>query len=92
LGDSAHKVINPYLFQVEEALTMYRRISAPVLMVQASDDSLSQWWKGKYTLAEFHERLNCVPFLRKATVQDAGHMLQHDQPQALASLLENFLH
>ena len=92
LGDSAHKVINPYLFHLEEALAMYRRISAPVLVVEASDDSLSQWWKGKYTLAEFHERLKSVPQLEQAQVQDAGHMLHHDQPQALASLLENFLH
>jgi pimeloyl-ACP methyl ester carboxylesterase len=91
LGDSAHKVINPYLFHLEEALAMYRRISAPVLVVEASDDSLGQWWKGKYTLAEFHERLKSVPQLEQAQVQDAGHMLHHDQPQALASLLENFL-
>ena len=91
LGDSAHKVINPYLFRVEEALAMYQRISVPVLAVEASDDSLSQWWKGKYTLAEFHERLQSVPQLTKATVQEAGHMLHHDQPQALAKLLEAFL-
>ncbi|WP_199174498.1 alpha/beta fold hydrolase [Limnohabitans sp. G3-2] len=91
LGDSAHKVINPYLFRVEEALAMYQRISAPVLAVEASDDSLSQWWKGQYTLAEFHERLKSVPRLEKATIADAGHMLHHDQPHALASLLEGFL-
>jgi pimeloyl-ACP methyl ester carboxylesterase len=91
LGDSAHKVINPYLFHVEEALAMYQRISAPVLAVQASDDSLAQWWKGKYTLAEFHERLKSVPHLEKATIDDAGHMLHHDQPHALAKILETFL-
>jgi pimeloyl-ACP methyl ester carboxylesterase len=91
LGDSAHKVINPYLFHVEEALAMYRRISAPVLVVEASDDSLSQWWKGQYTLAEFHERLKSVPQLEQAVIQDAGHMLHHDQPQALAALLEKFM-
>jgi hypothetical protein len=71
LGDSAHKVINPYLFHVEEALAMYGRISAPVLVVEASDDSLSQWWKGRYTLAEFHERLKAVPQLEKAVIQDS---------------------
>ncbi len=91
LGDSAHKVINPYLFQVEEARAMYSRISAPVLVVEASDDSLSQWWKGQYTLAEFHERMKSVPQLEMALVQDAGHMLHHDQPHALAALIENLL-
>jgi pimeloyl-ACP methyl ester carboxylesterase len=92
LGDSAHKVVNPYLFHIEEALAMYRRINAPVLVVEASDDSLSQWWKGRYTLAEFHERLQSVSNLEQALIKDAGHMLHHDQPQALAGLLEKFLH
>ena len=90
LGDAAHKVINPYLFHVDEALEMYRRIAAPVLAVEASDDSLGMWWKGKYTLAEFHERLQAVPVLEKATIQDAGHMLHHDQPQTLAAMIEKF--
>lgn len=90
LGDAAHKLINPYLFQRDEALAMYRRISAPVLVVQASDDSLSQWWQGRYTLAEFQDRLKFVPHLEQATVPDAGHMLHHDQAPALAALLEKF--
>jgi carboxypeptidase C (cathepsin A) len=42
-------------------------------------------------LAEFHERLKSVPTLHQALVQEAGHMMHHDQPQALAALLENFL-
>jgi pimeloyl-ACP methyl ester carboxylesterase len=90
LGDSAHKVVNPYLFHVEEALAMYSRITAPVLAVEASDDSLGQWWKGRYTLDEFHERLKSVPNLTLAVIQDAGHMLHHDQPQELAALIEEF--
>ena len=91
LGDAAHKVINPYLYQVDEALEMYRRISAPVLAVEATDDSLSQWWKGLYTLAEYHQRLQAVPQVKKAVIQDAGHMLQHDQPGPLAHLIETFI-
>ena len=90
LGDSAHKVINPYLYHVDEALAMYRRISAPVLAVEAADDSLGQWWKGRYTLAQYHERLQAVPHLEKTVIQDAGHMLQHDQPETLARLIEKF--
>ena len=91
LGDSAHKVTNPYIFRVEETLEMYQRIRPALLAVQASDDSLSQWWKGSYTLAEYHERLNSVPRVQREVVQDAGHMLHHDQPLALARLIEGFL-
>ena len=91
LGDAAHKIVNPYLYKVEEALEIYKRISAPVLAVEASDDSLGQWWKGKYTLEEYHQRLQSVPQHRIERIEDAGHMLHHDQPQTLARLLESFL-
>ncbi|MCB4364424.1 alpha/beta hydrolase [Hydrogenophaga taeniospiralis] len=91
LGDPAHKVVSAHLYQVEEALAIYRRISAPVLSVTASDDSLGQWWKGQFSLAQYHERLQAVPRLHSAVVNDAGHMLHHDQPAALAGLIETFL-
>jgi pimeloyl-ACP methyl ester carboxylesterase len=91
LGDAAHKVINPYLYRVDEVLETYKRIAAPTLVVEASDDSLSHWWKGKFTLEEFHDRLKSVENLKIATLQDACHMLHHDQAEALAKLLEDFL-
>ena len=91
LGDAAHKVVNAHLYQVPEALALYARISAPVLSVTASDDSLGQWWKGRFTLEQYRERLRHVPQLTEAHVDDAGHMLHHDQPQALARLIEDFL-
>lgn len=91
LGDAAHKIVNPYLYRVDEALETFKRISAQVLAVEATDDSLGQWWKGQYTLAEYHQRLQAVPGCRIATIDDAGHMLHHDQPQVLARLLEEFL-
>jgi len=91
LGDAAHKITNPQLYRVDEVLEIYQSIAAPTLAVEASDDSLTQWWKGKYTLEEYYERLKSVPDLRRAVVQDAGHMLHHDQPEHLAQLLEGFL-
>ncbi len=90
LGDPAHKVISPQLSRVDEVLEIYRSITAPTLVVEASEESLTQWWHGKYTLAEFHERLKRVPDLRTAVIQDAGHMLHHDQPEQLARLVEGF--
>ncbi|HYD77089.1 alpha/beta hydrolase [Ramlibacter sp.] len=91
LGDAAHKITNAQLFRVDEVLEVYRRISCPTLWVEASDDSLAQWWQGRFTLADFHERLAAVPDLRKARVDDAGHMFHHDQPAVLARLIEDFL-
>ncbi|MDB5871842.1 MAG: hydrolase-like protein [Ramlibacter sp.] len=91
LGDPAHKITNAQLYRVEEVLEIYKSISAPTLAVETSHDSLSQWWQGKFTLAEYHERLTLIPDVRRAVVQEAGHMLHHDQPEQVARLIEEFL-
>ena len=91
LGHAAHKIINANLFRVDEVLELYKAITACVLAVEASDDSLSQWWKDRYTLADYHERLKALSDVRIGRIDDAGHMLHHDQPQALADLIEAFL-
>ena len=91
MGEAAHKILNANLYRVDEALALYRRISAPVLAVEAVHDSLKGWWKGGYTLAEYHERLKSVADARVELVEDAGHMLHHDQPQRVAALIEAFL-
>ena len=91
LGDPAHKIVNAQLTRVEELLEIYQRITMPLLAVEATDDSLSGWYQGEFTLAQYHERLQNVPDCRIAVVQDAGHMLHHDQPEQLARLLEDFL-
>lgn len=91
LGDAAHKIVNAQLTRVDEMLEIYKRISMPLLAVEATDDSMWQWWKGSFTMDEYHERLKLVPDCRIKVVQDAGHMLHHDQPEQLARLLEEFL-
>ena len=91
LGDPAHKIINANLFRLDEVLEIYKAITAPTLSVEASDDSLSKWWQGRYTLAEYHERLRLIRDARSATIRDAGHMLHHDQPEQLARLIEEFI-
>jgi len=91
LGHAAHKVINAQLFKADEVQAIYERITAPTLCVVASTDSLTQWWKDTYTLADFMARIASVPQLQHAVIQDAGHMLHHDQPQQLALLIESFV-
>ena len=91
LGNPAHKLPAAQPYRVDETLAIHRRISAPVLAIEASDDSMGQWWKGLYSLNDYHERLKQVPNARVAVVRDAGHMLHHDQPAQLARLIEPFL-
>ena len=91
LGDAAHKIINAQLYRLEEVLACYARITAPLLSVVASDDSLTGWYKGSYTMAQFEERLKSVPNVQQARIEDAAHMLHHDQPHVLSRLIEGFL-
>ena len=91
LGEPGHKVISANIYKVDEALEAYKRITAPVLAVEASDDSLEKWNQGSYTLAEYHERLKNIADVRTARLQNAGHMLHHDQPEELAQLIADFL-
>ncbi len=72
-------------------MALYARLSMPVLAVEASDNSLDFWWKGKFTLEQYHERLKVVPQVEIARIDDAGHMMHHDQPEVLAALIERFI-
>jgi pimeloyl-ACP methyl ester carboxylesterase len=92
LGHAAHKVVSANLYRVDEAQEVYRCIAAPTLSVEAEHDSFAQWWKGRYSLAEYHERLKAVSDIRQEKVMGAGHMMHHDQPQRVAQLIEDFLH
>jgi pimeloyl-ACP methyl ester carboxylesterase len=91
LGHAAHKVVNAQLFKTDETQAIYERITAPTLCVVASTDSMSQWWKDSYTLDEFLQRIAAVPNITHAVIEEAGHMLHHDQPAQLAQLIEQFI-
>ena len=90
-GHAAHKITSAQLYRVEEVLAVHQRITAPVLAVEAAQNQMAQWWQNRYTLDEYHERLKSVPQVQIARIDNAGHMLQHDQPEQLARLMEAFL-
>lgn len=92
LGEPAHKIPSAMLYRVEEMQAVYRCIRAPMLMVEAQEDSIAQWWKGKFTLAEHHARLQAVSQCEIVRLNDCGHMLHHDQPAQVAQLIERFIH
>ena len=88
-GDPAHKIVNPLLYRYEEVRACWEKVSAPVLWVDAAEsDTLSRM---RMKPEEQAERRAAFPNLRHATVQGAGHMLHHDQPEEVARLIEEFL-
>ncbi len=91
LADPDHKRGTPVLYQVEDVLEIWKLIRAPLLWVEGDETDIGRWWGNRYTKAEFHERLAVVPRVEKHVLSPAGHMLHHDQPEALADRLERFL-
>jgi pimeloyl-ACP methyl ester carboxylesterase len=88
-SDPAHKLVNATLYRLDEARACWERVAAPVLWVDAAESETMK--RMKLTPADMAERRSAFKELRYHTVPDAGHMLHHDQPEALARLIEAFL-
>jgi pimeloyl-ACP methyl ester carboxylesterase len=87
-GDPAHRRINPILYRVEEVLACWRAITAQVLWVEALQTENRALLGG---IPDFEERLTQVPKLSIRKIDQAGHMLHHDQPEQVATLIREFL-
>lgn len=88
-SDPAHKIVNPVLYRHDEVRACWQLATAPVLWVEAAEsDALKRMGLDAAALAE---RRASFPNLRHVVVPGAGHMLHHDQPEAVARLLEEFL-
>jgi len=88
-GDPAHKIVNPVLYRYEEARACWSQVSAPVLWVDAAESETLK--RVGLSAEQYAERRAAFRNLRYATVQGAGHMLHHDQPEEVARLIEEFL-
>jgi pimeloyl-ACP methyl ester carboxylesterase len=91
LGDPAHKRANPVLYRAEEHVAMWQRIAAPVLWAEGDRTDMAKWWGDRYPRAEFEARLAVVPVVQRVLLSPCGHMLHHDQPEALAGHMAQFL-
>jgi pimeloyl-ACP methyl ester carboxylesterase len=88
-GDPAHKIVNPVLYRYEEARACWSQASAPVLWVDAAESETLK--RVGLSAEQYAERRAAFRNLRYVTVQGAGHMLHHDQPEEVAHLIEEFL-
>lgn len=88
-SDPRHKRANPVLFRIEELIACWREVTAPVLWVFGRNSEGTGYLKD--TPAELAERKGAFRDYREAWVEDAGHMMHHDQPAAVARLVEDFL-
>lgn len=90
-ADAAHKRPQPILYRVEEVYAFLERIACPVLFVEGTETLYFMLFNGKFSREEFLERVKRVPDFRLESIEKAGHMLHHDQPEELAVHIANFL-
>ena len=88
-SDPAHKIVNATLSRFDEMVEFWRRVTAPVLWIDAAESKTLQ--QIGIDSKDYAGRRAAYKTLRYATVQEAGHMLHHDQPEKVARLIETFL-
>lgn len=87
--DPWHKIPSPALYVVDDALASWRKIVAPVLMLVADQGFVLHRFGNDPD--EYRRRLDAFADARVVTIADAGHNVQHDQPEIVAAELERFL-
>jgi pimeloyl-ACP methyl ester carboxylesterase len=88
-ADPHHKVVNPVLYRLEEAMACWRRITAPVLWLWSDSDWMATFMGNEKALLDSYRA--CYRSLREETIGGASHMMHHDQPAALARAIEAFM-
>ena len=86
--DPAHRRTNPYLYRRDEMEACWRAIEAGVLLVVGTESELVARLLPEGGPESF---LSCVRRLKIERVADAGHMLHHEAPRAIARLIEAFV-
>jgi pimeloyl-ACP methyl ester carboxylesterase len=97
-SDPRHKLPFPHVYRLEEVYAVWQRIRARALWIAAEDSHIPRWLDAHPegegatdSLAGVRERLSHVPGATLVAIADAGHMVHHDQPQAVARAIERFL-
>ena len=76
----------------------WRAVACPTLVITAGHAD-EYWrgqmpipnWDGRFGEADLADRLACFPDVRHAHIENAGHMVHFDAPDALVALLDAFL-
>jgi pimeloyl-ACP methyl ester carboxylesterase len=88
-ADPAHKRSNPMPISTEDLLACWRETTAPVLWIEGAQSGLVA--RIARDPEAYEERKAAIADLTIERVEGAGHNVQHDQPGALAALIEQFV-
>jgi len=90
LADAAHKMRSPLLYRLDEVMSIWSQVRAKVLHVEAAGSETLARLAGEVPIDEFKARFAAFSDWRERIIDDAGHMIHHDQPEAVARLIEAF--
>lgn len=87
-ADPAHKLVNPVLYHREEAEAVWRLAVAPTLLVLGGQSAFRAHLGADGSDDYFRSIFSNLSI---ATLPDSGHMMHHEEPEAVAALIESFL-
>jgi pimeloyl-ACP methyl ester carboxylesterase len=87
--DPCHRWVNPVPYRLQDAMAIWRQVMAPVLWVTAADSHVFKRFFERHA-DDYRQRVACFRDIREVTIEDAGHNMQHDQPQKVAQLVDDF--
>jgi len=87
-ADPRHRWINPVLYPIEEAKACWQRVTAQTLLIAGRNSPIMKPFIDRPE--SFRERMACFLDVQDSWLDDCGHNIHHDQPEALARLLDPF--
>ena len=86
-ADPAHKLPNAVQYRRAEAMACWEKVEAKVLLVMGAEtdfnSAMQSWVDPDLSKHPFHGAPT-------ASIEDAGHMVHFEAPEALAAVLEAF--
>jgi pimeloyl-ACP methyl ester carboxylesterase len=88
--DPRLRVRNAIEYRLPEMQACWRRTTAPVLWVTATESHTTERFRKEP--AAFESRAQCIPHLQQRTIERSGHMMHLDRPDVVAAIVEEFAH
>ncbi|HEY3785657.1 MAG TPA: alpha/beta hydrolase [Steroidobacteraceae bacterium] len=85
--DPRHRCVNPVLYRREEAEACWARVTAPMLLIGGAESGHRQRRVEELTDERFARLFHD---LRTVTLPGVGHMMHHEDPQAVARAIVEF--
>jgi pimeloyl-ACP methyl ester carboxylesterase len=82
--DPLHRTVAPQPFYTGQALEYLRRIECPVLIVEGKESRQTR-------RPDTQQRYDAIAHHDRIVIEDAGHMVHQDRPEALAAAVRDFL-